>query len=491
LSGSADLTIVIPTRERWPILRRTLHALTEQTVSGFNVVIVVDGEDQHVPDLAPWPVVVIPTGGSARARNAGVAQVHTSLTMLLDDDMVPVPDLVERHLAHHRTNPETEVGVVGRVRWHPDLRSTRVSRWLDWGRVMFDFESMRSDAGADVGWGRFYSCNVSFKTALFRSVGGFDETFLHYYEDTDLAKRLGDVGLRLLYEPNALTYHLQEFDWASVQHRFDRVAIGERLMTYKHPDFEAWYLPRMQDALNPPSPSAIWSRAVDVVPRRLRRMRSSVEPRANRVYLRRLAPSYVASYRRAGAVVELMRYLGDKYDSRRLIRTHDGRDRRSELALYRWTERELRGIGEPLVELLLDVLPPPARVLHYACGSGADGIALGDTGHVVSFADVTGASTRFLQWRLEERGRAAEIHATEAGEPHGFDAVVCSDLTGIDTDPMKALQVLEATAEMVAVGVLEPDEAVLGHIRQQRVLREKRHPGLHVFVYEPAARRAS
>ena len=81
MSAPSDLTVVIPTRDRWPILQRTLAALAAQTVTGFDIVVAVDGEDQRPPDLPGARVVVKPAGGSASTRNAGMAQVTTPLAM--------------------------------------------------------------------------------------------------------------------------------------------------------------------------------------------------------------------------------------------------------------------------------------------------------------------------------------------------------------------------------------------------------------------------
>jgi GT2 family glycosyltransferase len=43
---------------------------------------------------------------------------------------------------------------------------------------------------------------------MLRDVGGFDETFFNYYEDTDLNWRMRLRGWRVLYEPAAVVHHV-------------------------------------------------------------------------------------------------------------------------------------------------------------------------------------------------------------------------------------------------------------------------------------------
>jgi GT2 family glycosyltransferase len=205
----ANLAVVIPTRSRWDILRRTLAALAAQTVSGFEVVVVVDGTDQLVPDDLPATKVVTQRqAGPAAARNHGVSLTDRELILFLGDDMIPRRACVAAHHATHAARPEPAVVALGHVDWHPRVAWRPENRWLDRSGTQFDYVNMRDQAGEDVGFGRFYSCNVSLRKALFDQVGGFDEDFIFYYEDLDMGWRLGQAGMRLLYTPAARTQHL-------------------------------------------------------------------------------------------------------------------------------------------------------------------------------------------------------------------------------------------------------------------------------------------
>jgi len=270
---AADLAVVIPTRDRWDILQRTLAALRAQTTQGFEVVVVVDGTDQTVPDLDAR-VVVKEHGGPGAARNAGAAATERSIVLFLGDDMIPEPGLVAAHMARHAAEPATQVAVLGAVEWHPEVRDSRLLRWLDWSQTQFDFDGIDQD---DAGFGRFYSCNVSLKRDLFDRVGGFDDEFVYYYEDLDLGWRLGEAGMVLRYEPGARVQHLHAYDLPRIQQRFRGIARGELMMSRKHSWFMPFFHDRCRAAVSRPPERRLWHLVLPA-----RRMAPSAAPAIER-----------------------------------------------------------------------------------------------------------------------------------------------------------------------------------------------------------------
>ena len=283
--AASDLAVVIPTRDRWPILQRTLDGLSSQSVTGFEVIVVVDGTDQQVPDLPGARVIVKEHGGPGAARNAGVAATDRRLVAFLGDDMIPAPGLVESHLERHNARPGAEAAVLGLSVWHPDHANDRLHRWLDRSGTQFDYAGI--DDTDDAGWGRFYSSNVSLKRDFFLDAGGFDEDFTYYYEDLDLAWRLHEKGLRLLFEPRALAHHDHRIRWPDLVRRFQGIARGERLMARKHAWFTPFFRERLTAAMNAPPAHAAWTLATERGPGRLRAV---ARRRADRHYHQELAP---------------------------------------------------------------------------------------------------------------------------------------------------------------------------------------------------------
>jgi GT2 family glycosyltransferase len=292
---TSDIAVVIPTRDRWNILSRTLDALRSQTAKGFETLVIVDGTDQRPPELGVRTIVK-EHGGPGAARNFGAHLVEQPLLLFLGDDMLPTRRLVELHLARHRTNPESQVAVLGHVDWHPEVPRNPLHRWLSWSGTQFDFQGIR---GEDAGWGRFYSCNVSLKREFFLEAGGFDEDFIFDYEDLDFGYRVNERGLRLLYERAAVAHHLHPYDWDRVQRRWESRARAERLMVAKHPWFSPYFGDRIRYAASTPRVSRAWPLLADLVPSEAPRLQKIVRARAERWYQQKLAPSYMNAWEAA------------------------------------------------------------------------------------------------------------------------------------------------------------------------------------------------
>ena len=292
--GGSDLAVVIPTRGRWATLQITLSALSAQTEQCFETVVVVDGEDQEVPELPGVRVLQQERAGPGVARNRGATATSCPLVLFLGDDMVPDEELIARHLAQHRRCPTSEVAVLGRVVWHPSVPRDRLHEWLDWSGALFDFPPGPTD---DAGWSRCYSSNLSVKQALFAATGGFDADFVAAdYEDLDLGWRLGQKGMRLVYEPRAVTRHLHPYDWDALVRRYQSRAGAERLMMEKHDWFEPWFYNQLTAAQHQRRVSRVWLAAVDRIPRGGGRVRRAIEKRADRYYCQQLAPAFLAAW---------------------------------------------------------------------------------------------------------------------------------------------------------------------------------------------------
>jgi GT2 family glycosyltransferase/SAM-dependent methyltransferase len=510
----ADLAVVLPTRGRPHILESTLAGLRAQTVQGYELILVVDGEDQPLPEVAGARVLAQPHRGPGAARNKGVAATQCPLILFLGDDMLPGPDLVATHLDAHRRHPEPEVAFLGGVDWHPDVAGNPLIRWMD--REGFQFDAAGLDAeGAEAGWGRFTTANVSVKRSLLEQAGGFDEDFFFLYEDVELGWRLGKSGMRLLSLPGARCAHLHAYDLPGFRGRMSVVGQSERLMTRKHPWFEPWFRPQFVAAMARPRPMAIWPWAVERIPSRLSRLRGTAEAAATTWYLQHAAPAFFENWEGEDDLEELREYLGDRFDSEKLAHHKDHIDREQldaedEATFYRTSEAylyELTMFGRwqiktPYLIDLMGLVAPPARVLDYGCGIGTDGLRLQRLGYDVSFADFDNPSTRYLRWRLDRRDVLATVHDVDHEVAGGHDLVFCFDVIEHVEDPWGFLDQLEELGEIVLVNLLEPEPeehhndlhhplpiaAMLDHAARRGLLRYRVYHGRsHLIAYRGRA----
>lgn len=244
-----QLSVVIPTFRRPALLRQCLRALQQQQLplAEFEVVVVDDGSGdstrtvleragQTMPNLI---AVTQPRNrGPAAARNRGLGEATGELVLFIDDDIVAAPDLVATHLAWHLERRDRNLGLLGRVDWHPGLRVTAFMQWLDRSGLQFAYDTWLEPGELSAAYAAFYTANLSISRQLVLAVGGFDERFPYpAYEDMELAFRLTREGFRLHYLPDARAYHARAIRRREFARRMQRVGESAELMRRLAPQF--------------------------------------------------------------------------------------------------------------------------------------------------------------------------------------------------------------------------------------------------------------
>lgn len=232
------VSVIIPTYNRRDVLNRVLQAYLRQTrlECVAEILVIDDGSTDGTRDITSAFETQLPirylrqaNQGPAAARNWGIREAKAPILLFTDDDIIPDPELIATHLSTHDKNADTRVAVQGYVTWSPEIHVTPFMRWYG-EHSLFGFGDIAERDEIDFRY--FYSCNVSLKADFIRSVGGFDESFKGAaYEDTELAFRLQQAGMKLFYNRNALAYHYQRFTFADVRRRGQRVASGRRVFT--------------------------------------------------------------------------------------------------------------------------------------------------------------------------------------------------------------------------------------------------------------------
>jgi GT2 family glycosyltransferase len=206
-----SVAVVVPSHQRAGPLSLLLDALARQTSPIAEVAVVLDGSTdgsermlaaRRDPFLLRWRHQ--PRRGAAAARNAGVAMTTAPIVLFLDDDVVPEPDCVARHLARHDGSRRAVVGDCPIVL--PERpRPHDLSGWAWW----LDFNHQRAArAGRAPSYRDVCTGNLSLRRDDLVAVGGFDEGFAGYGgEDWELGVRLLDSGVEVVAEPAAIARH--------------------------------------------------------------------------------------------------------------------------------------------------------------------------------------------------------------------------------------------------------------------------------------------
>ncbi|TQL67569.1 mycofactocin system glycosyltransferase [Nocardioides albertanoniae] len=206
-AGSADVTVVVPVKDRPAALARLLEAL-----AGLHIIVVDDGssdpvETEQVAAAAGADLLRHDQSrGPAAARNTGLRAVRTELVAFIDSDVVPVDGWLEPLLVQVG-DPAVGITAPRIVALErglgPGVRLSRIDR----------YESVRSslDLGAAAalvvpGGPVPYvpsACLVG-RTAAFGE--GFDEA-MRVGEDVDLVWRTVEQGWLVRYVPESRVAH--------------------------------------------------------------------------------------------------------------------------------------------------------------------------------------------------------------------------------------------------------------------------------------------
>jgi glycosyltransferase involved in cell wall biosynthesis len=195
--GLQTLSVIIPNTDSL-LIGKILQAFRRQTTDLSAVEILVVGTDEPglvVEDELVW---FIPTGPSACAsdkRNIGMREARGDILLFLDDDCLPAPDWIERHLNRHRQGEQVVGGsVTFGLRNYLQL-ADNISAFHD--LLPFTPEGPRPYLS---------TANLSVNRAVVVEAGTM-EAHKNRAEDLEWTVRFRAIGYRLYFEPRAVIFH--------------------------------------------------------------------------------------------------------------------------------------------------------------------------------------------------------------------------------------------------------------------------------------------
>lgn len=207
------VSVVICTLDRADSLGATLDALRHQRHRDLEVVVVNGPSRDHTAAvLARWDalirVVDCPVANLSVSRNLGIRAASGEVVAFIDDDALPEFDWLAQALPAF-ADPEV-AAVGGAVLDHTGFafqhRFTVADRFGN-----HDLHHPRpADDHCVPGALRYPSLlgtNTLFRRTALERVGGFDETFEYYLDETDVCLRLVDAGFVLRQLPTAVVHH--------------------------------------------------------------------------------------------------------------------------------------------------------------------------------------------------------------------------------------------------------------------------------------------
>lgn len=215
------ISVVIPTYNRAKLLVNTIPALASQHVDpdlDYEVLFVSNGSTDNTEGvmhdaIERWPGRfrywrINPTGGPSAPRNHGIRAAEGDVIVILDDDVLPEPDLVLAFADFHRRHPALTDAAIGEAYVPQNLLADPMSKFH-----IFPYDELRTLPRLN--YLHFWTCNVSLKREFMLNHGMFDESFL-YYEDILCGHKLEQAGMQLHFCPEARGQHLHQMTAAGL-----------------------------------------------------------------------------------------------------------------------------------------------------------------------------------------------------------------------------------------------------------------------------------
>jgi len=153
---------------------------------------------------------------AASARNMGISKAKGDIIILLDGDMIPKLDYVQRHIVQHLKNPKTLL-TGGRLSLDDSdfFRITNKTNNFPEILKLFNKKSFlnteelkyrKSWYYGSKPWMSVFSCNLSFPRS---EIAKYSELFVGWgIEDWDLSKRLYENGYKIKFDDSIIAYHI-------------------------------------------------------------------------------------------------------------------------------------------------------------------------------------------------------------------------------------------------------------------------------------------
>ena len=212
-------------------LLRCLDALARQTRPAAELLVVDHCSTDGSPEAAAgrFPRVRVlrkeTNAGYGAAGNLGIRETTGDPVVLMNEDVILEPDWLDVVASAMAADPR--VGIVGGLLLFPEGLIQHAGGFLHRPLMLADHFAYRQPADAaptearDVEY--VTGAVIAMRRAALAQLGGFDEGFPAYFEETDLCHRARAAGWAVRYLPNARGVHLESASYKRDSPRYYRL----------------------------------------------------------------------------------------------------------------------------------------------------------------------------------------------------------------------------------------------------------------------------
>lgn len=246
ISGNPLVSIVIPTKNKYQLLRQCLDSIDNMTeYKNYEIVVLDNGstdprtlsylkEVSNKIKVEPYPY----TFNFSAINNFGAKATRGEFLLFLNNDTEVIrPDWMTAMLEQAQ---RPEVGAVGAMLLFKDGRIQHAGVVVGIGRLAA--HTFRLKPPQSPGYMRLEEtirdCSavtaacMMMRRSVFDELGGFDENLPLEFNDVDLCLRLGQRGYLVVYTPRALLYHHESASRGSRRSAHDSAFFQQRWGAY-------------------------------------------------------------------------------------------------------------------------------------------------------------------------------------------------------------------------------------------------------------------
>lgn len=230
------VSVIIPCYNAEKSILRTLKALDNQIVRGFEVILADDGSNDRTVSVSKsfkpknFKLIVIAEkhSGPAAQRNKGAEKAKEEILLFTDSDCVP-----DKNWVYEMTKPFSDKNVVGVSGTYRTLNNNKLIARFEGYEIEKRHEKMAKQKYVDF----IGSFSAGYRKDIFKKFGGFSSDFKKAdAEDPELSFKIAKAGYKMIFNPKAKVAHphvstLKKF-W---KQKFSR-GYWRVLLYKKHPD---------------------------------------------------------------------------------------------------------------------------------------------------------------------------------------------------------------------------------------------------------------
>lgn len=236
------VSIIIPTYNGAHKLPNILKAVSEQSYKPDEVIVVVDGStdntfevlDEIQSNMIGMKAIYQINSGRSCVRNRGVKEAKGDLLIFFDDDMRPLVNCVEQHVAFHNAYPDCimtgglQEEISSNTPEFIQFKSFLSSKWINElvNQKLLPLTKEKIFITA---------ANFSIPKKIFERLGGFDYR-LNDAEDFDLAVRAYEMGVPLYFNQTAFAWHDEVLSCSTYIKRLRQYTIAQKKLRSLKPE---------------------------------------------------------------------------------------------------------------------------------------------------------------------------------------------------------------------------------------------------------------